>query len=788
MTPSFVRFVTSRPRTTLALLLVATLFAVFLARGVRVDNNFAQLFATDGAASDFRESYRREFGADDGVLIAALEAERPMESSLVPVVERISEKLLERSDVARVYSVTETSVESRDADDALVIAPAFGESSPFEGSFEDRLTIVGESLLGGDRLVSSDGRIFIVAAELKPEIDNYETLVGPAEDFQALVEAELEASGVAAQAHWAGIPFTRLGAIATMQGDLLFLAPLCTIALALVLLLFLRRFAGVVTALLCISIGTLLTAGVIGLAGDDLNQVTFIYPILLMVVIVANAVHFLERYRVAREGGLPPAEATFETALHVTRASFLTSITTAIGFASLYAARMHVLRGFGLYLAAGVMLSFVVVSSALPACLALFGDRMIRIDTPESPRWVIPGAAAASRGLEGLLRLITRRPAAIATTLAGALLLIGLVVTAQGVVYDYRLSDNVYEDHPISRGNRLLDEEMAGIVPVEVSFLGEAGTMDSPAILRRMDALGQWLEREHEVAPPISLASIVRDLSGELGGADEIPDDAMAVQQILFVAEASPDAIVDQLVNEERSHARLRSSTRDGGARYIVGMRDSLEAEAARIFEGTGVRIRMTGEAPVAYEGMNSLSRELVHSVALALVFVVLAIGVVFQSWRIALASILPNALPVAITLGLYSSSGAVIDPLPGIAFCIGIGMSVDDTVHLLAGYRTRRRGGLDAREAAIQSVMDLRGALLSSSVILACGFFVLTLSDFNMNQTMGLLGGALIVLALVCDIVFTPALLSILPLKISGVAHEETAAVHATGVAEVAE
>ncbi|MCB9660880.1 MAG: MMPL family transporter [Polyangiales bacterium] len=767
MIKRFTQFVTLRPRATLLLVVGSMLLAGFLARNVRVDNNFAQLFATDGAASDFRETYRQQFGADDGVLVAVLESEQAMDARLVPVVERIGQALLADENVTRVYSVTETSVQWRDADDALVIAPAFGEGSPFEGTFEERLRTVDRSLLGGNRLVSSDGRVFLVAAELRPEIDTYETLVGPAEEFQALVQRELDAADLPVSVSWAGIPFTRLGAISTMQGDLLFLAPLCTAVLAVLLLVFLRRFLGMLVSLLCITVSTVLTAGVIGLAGDDLNQITFIYPILLMVVVVANAVHFLQRYRVEREGGLAQAEAVHETTLHVTRASFLTSLTTAIGFASLYAAEMHVLRGFGLYLAAGVMMSFVVVSSVLPACLSLLGDRMVRVVENDASA---PGTApmgAAGRALERFLRVITRRPVAIATSVLGSLLLVGLLAAASGIVYDYRISDNVYADHPISVGNRMLDEHMAGIVPVEVSLLGAPGQMDDPAILRRVDALGRYIESHYEVARPISLASVVRQLSTELGGEDEVADDETTVSQLLFMAEASPDRIVDQLVNADRSHTRLRSSTRDGGARYIVAMQTAVEAEAARLFEGTGVQIRMTGEAPVAYQGMNRLSQELVQSVAVALFFVVLAIGVVFRSGRVALASILPNALPVAVTLALYSLSGAVIDPLPGIAFCIGIGMSVDDTVHLLAGYRTLRARGLLAQEAVVQAVLELRSALVSSSVVLACGFFILMLSDFNMNQMMGLLGGTLIALALLCDLVFTPALLAVMPLPV---------------------
>lgn len=173
----------------------------------------------------------------------------------------------------------------------------------------------------------------------------------------------------------------------------------------------------------------------------------------------------------------------------------------------------------------------------------------------------------------------------------------------------------------------------------------------------------------------------------------------------------------------------------------------------------------MTGEAPVAYHGMNKLSRELMESILGALVAVVLVIGLVFRSARIALASILPNVIPTVCVLAAYSLSGAVIDPLPGVAFCIGLGMSVDDTVHVFARYREELSLGGSPREALVRAMNGLGGALVTSSVVLGVGFLALTLSSFDMNRMLGLLGASLIGLALVCDLVFTPALLSLFPL-----------------------
>ncbi len=754
----FVAAVTSYPKHALLLVLLFTVGLGYCARNVRIDNNFAQLFSVDGAEAELRESYRKQFGADDGLLLVVLSPEHPEDPKFGELLAEISEREGQKPEMRRVDSAAATPVIWSDEYGSTFLAPAFGPKAPERG-FEERVKTLDASLIGGGRLMSHDGKHFVIAAELRPEIDSYEKLVGPADLFREDVDRAIQDSGIQVAHSYAGIPFTRLGAIASMQGDLLKLAPLTTAALALLLFGFFRRVLGVVVAQLTIGVAIVATAGVIGLCGDDLNQITIIYPVLLMVVTVASAVHLYHRFQHERALGLEQHDAARVASLHVTQAGLLTSVTTAIGFASLAIADVKVLHGFGAYLAAGVMLSFLAVSTVVPACLSLFGDRMVR------PRLVKEDRALTWLG--SLTQWVSAPRRARWLTALGGLAFLGLSALSSRAVYDYRLSDNLNPEHPISRGNGILDERMAGIVPVELSLRGAPGDFEKPENLARLAALGHDLERKYDMPKAISLGAALEELNYRATGEREIPKTEAEVSQLLRYAQASDAGdLLRELGNADYSHVRLRTNTHDGGARYVVQLQAEIESLAATRFAGTNVEVAMTGEAPVAYHGMNELSRELMESVLGALLAVVVVIGLVFRSWRIALASILPNLIPTVCVLAAYSLSGAVIDPLPGVAFCIGLGMSVDDTVHVFARYREELSKGGSSRDALVRAMNGLGGALVTSSVVLGVGFLALTLSSFDMNRMLGVLGASLIGLALVCDLIFTPALLSLLPLS----------------------
>ena len=66
------RFVARRPRRALLAAVALALLGGIAARDVRLDNNFAALFATSSAEARFRDEYRAAFGPDDGLLAAVL--------------------------------------------------------------------------------------------------------------------------------------------------------------------------------------------------------------------------------------------------------------------------------------------------------------------------------------------------------------------------------------------------------------------------------------------------------------------------------------------------------------------------------------------------------------------------------------------------------------------------------------------------------------------------------------------------------------------------------------------
>ncbi|HSV39340.1 MAG TPA: MMPL family transporter [Nocardioidaceae bacterium] len=728
------------PRRAIALTLVFTALFGLGAAGVRLDNNFAALFSADSADMKFRAEHRDKWGADDGLLVAVVRTETAPTGAVVGLIDELTRTALDEvPELDRVDSVT--TAEVLVPGDPLAVGPALGPNSVVPGTIADQVAVARASDLGSSNLVSEDGRTFVVVGELASKYDSYESVVAPAEHFETVVRRVTAASGQDVELHLSGVAYTRIAAIHQMQADLLKLSPLATLMLGLLLLLFFRRIAAVVGPLLSIGCSIILTASVIGLAGDDLNQVTVIYPILLMGVVVSSSAHLVHRYYRERANGLDATEAGTEVLLRVTRPAFVAGLTSAIGFASLVVAKMEILHEFGLYLAVGVMWAFVVQVLLVPAVL-------IATDSQPSKAYL---AAASPRG-----RTLTRRFAEVVTRPVAALLVLGFgcaVIAGSALVastasYDYALKAMLSPEHTVSQGNEVIDSELSGIIPIEVSLQGSPGDFNDPAVIVKVRVLADWLEAEYGVRTT-SVGSLV------------VPDDPAATDAA-FRAAADHDGLA-RVVDADAANARMRGFSPDVGGRAIVEVKDRFEAEATTVLAGTGITARVTGEAPVAYDGMNHLTHELVVSTFLAMALIVLAIGLVYRSLWLGLVGALPNVVPIMVGLAVYVLTDDVLDPLPGVVFCMAMGLAADDTIQLFNRWRELEPISGSSREALVEALVTVRKAMVTSTVTLVAGFLALTLSGFEWNRLLGMLGSLVLVLSLGADILFGTAGLALL-------------------------
>jgi predicted RND superfamily exporter protein len=452
------------------------------------------------------------------------------------------------------------------------------------------------------------------------------------------------------------------------------------------------------------------------------------------------------------DAGLEREEAIAVASQELALPCFLTSLTTALGFAAFATSSAPTIRYYGIAVAIGVALSWVTTVVLLPVLLAV---------APVPKRQFRAGYATAA--IDALLARVwpfARRQVRLVYGLLALILLSGaLCARSQRVVNEYvgGLPRGEERDQV-----RELERSLTGIVRFAVYLEGPPESMRQPAVLQAMERIELAALRIPLITYSASLASAVAEINGAFqgGGAESrsVPRSRALIAQ--YLALLSPEDRL-RLASDDYSRSQIVILARDEGSLGAAALARSLQAalDASGLHE-LGVRVTLTGAGIAAYRGLDRVVSEVIYGFLIALLLVAALVAALFRSVRIALISVIPNLVPIALcflTLRAFSINLRMDNSLV-LGICIG-GL-FNTTIHLGARVRQLAQDPALSPDAVVeQSLRTVGPAAIFTSVILSAGFLVLTLSRFPGLQVLGLLSMVTLLSAMVADIVLSPLL-----------------------------
>jgi multidrug efflux pump len=155
--------------------------------------------------------------------------------------------------------------------------------------------------------------------------------------------------------------------------------------------------------------------------------------------------------------------------------------------------------------------------------------------------------------------------------------------------------------------------------------------------------------------------------------------------------------------------------------------------------------------------------KEVVKTLAEAMVLVVLVMFVFLQNWRATIIPIISIPVVVLGTFGVLWMAGYSINTLTLFGIVLSIGLLVDDTIVVVENVeRLMQEKGLSARDATIESMHEINGALIGIGVVLAAVFLPMAFfggSTGVIYRQFSITIVTSVVLSVVVALILTPAL-----------------------------
>lgn len=697
--------------------------------------------------------FEKQFGNDENLVLVINSPSGIFDKESVEILREMTEKTWEIHQVLRVDSLINYNYTYAEEDD--IIVEPFLEEGDLTSEFlaQKKKEALAHKVMPG-YLVSRDGKSAMIFARLVPTLDkspDYEKIVMQArkvvEGFKGKHDHTYYVMGEAA----VNDAFREIA-----NNDAAVIMPLLFGLIIFYLLFVFRSIIAMVIPLVVTVMSVVGTMGFCFYVGYKFTSILSILPGILIAISIADSVHVMVSYFQFRGMGNETRKAAHLALDKNLIPTFLTTVSTMIGFLSLSTTELEPIRQLGLLAAFGCFLAWIVtiffvvpwVSKVNFGVPKIFSERLGNSDeaTDFSRRWV-----------QRIHKFAW--PIVIVFTLGT----VGAVYTASKSNVNSNPYEYFKEGTHLRSGNDFVRESFGGNAGPEIVISsGKEEGIKEPEFLRKVEKFKNRIDARPDVNKTIDIVSIIKDMNKSLyGGREEeykLPLTQKGVAEQLFLYTMSLPQGMDlndrmTLRNESMRMTVLWSVFDTRG--WLSGV-DELHSWA----KDEGLEVYITGKFLLFQRMMGYVVETFFTSVTMALFLVALLLSIVFRSIKIGLLSLVPNVIPLTFGGAFMVMMGIDLNIGSALVASVCLGIAVDDTIHFLANFYRYRSQGYSLDETIAKIFTYTGSALMVTTIILSSGFGLYIAGDFIPNVNFGMLCAVILILALLVDLVFLPALM----------------------------
>ena len=531
------------------------------------------------------------------------------------------------------------------------------------------------------------------------------------------------------------------------------LFPLGGVVICVIVYLLFRRISIVILTTL---IAAIAIAWALGTTTFIFGKITILMsgvPLIVLVISTSDTIHLASAYLTEREHGCSHELALNRTINEVGGACILTSITTFIGFLSMMVVPAATTQHFALGSAIGV-------GSALLLALTL---------VPLALKWLKPEPSTNKAGSffnTGVVRIVNscrhvslRYPVAV---LAVTFVAIGSIVWhTRDLKLDPDPIARFRKNHPARMAVEYFNEHFSGTNLIEVFISAEPETLHSLEFAKQLAAFEELCLQVGDVRGLFSLCSLYRIGDKEIGfnTDDGLPESDIMARAYLQLLGEGKSNVVKQVVNLDKGLSRVLVRVQPTALLDLYHLAEEIDDVAEGVFPTT-VNVETTGSLPTIGKAVEQIVKAQYDGFLICFVAVVLIVTIGLKSIRLGLLAVIPNFIPLILLAGLLRLSGDTADSDILAVAIISIGLAVDDTIHFIHRFCVQLplcKGTTDA----VSSAFDYTGqAILRTTVVLALGYLPFALSGYYSLWMIGVYLVAVLIFAVLGDLLVLPALL----------------------------
>ena len=552
-------------------------------------------------------------------------------------------------------------------------------------------------------------------------------------------------------------------------------APLAALIIFLLMFLFFKNIKLIVSPMLLAVATVLITMGLLIGLGFPVHIMSSMIPIFLMPIAVLDSVHilseFFDTYRIKRS----KEETLFAVINELFTPMLYTSLTSAVGFFSLSFSPIPPVQTFGVFVAIGIMVAWIMTITFIPAYIALskeesFKNIIVVHDESEHDTGVVNKLLARIRTF----------------SLRRCKLILGVSVVLLAISFfgitKIEVNDNPVrwftKNHRIRIADRILNEHFGGTYTAYLVFEAldkNAEVFIEPQMLIYIENLQNFLIEKGDVGKTTSLVDLVKKVYYELLGGDlsnrVIPSSKAAVAQCLISYENShkPDDLW-HLVTPDYSKLNLWLQLKSGDNKDMARVLTQVDEYISTHPAPYEFKYNWAGLTYINLVWQNKMVVGMLKNFIGSFIIVFFMMTFLFRSPLRGLISMIPLTITIIFIYSLLGFMGKDYDMPVAVLSALTLGLSIDFAIHFIQRAREIFEQEKNWQDTAVRMFKGPARAITRNALVIAIGFLPLLVAPLIPYRTVGFFMFSIMLVSSIATLIILPALITLIP----GVVFEE--------------
>lgn len=802
--------VTRYPKLIIGLVLGVTIYLALQLPGLRWETDARVYLPKGHAAILYDEKVDELFGVKDAVIIGIVNDEHGVfNPNTLARIARITEKIATLPGViadrpvdvaslstATIFTGDDTSIGT------ILLMPKVPTDDVAAAHIKE--TVFANSDLFIGNLVSADGKAAMIRARLKEgQANRYQTYWqiqgilaqekggsagggwqggwkqgggGQSQDWQqgqwgqsaqkdkaAAAEPVYELNGDTF--YMAGRPVIEVTSGMHAMDDMKVMIPLLMVALAITLFLVFRTGRGVALPLFVMGAAIVWTMGIMALLDFPLYTISTMLPVILVAVSIGDSVHLMSHYydHVLEDAHRPSATIVTDIMNKLNAPLLTTSVTTAVGFLTLYFAEMPPFVVFGMFTVLGIVVSWLLTITFIPAVLTLMKPK---IGGYLAKRRALRVHAEQNRLTKGLVRFATFVHRVRYAAMGVLAVLVAVAAWGATKLYvDSSWMNDFRQDSELVAANNMLNKRFDGAIFLNVVIEGaRKDAFKSPELLKRLESLQAYGETLPYVGSGRSVVDYIKNMNMSLHAGDKaynvIPETEAQIGEYLFLFSVSgrPQQL-DEIIDYDYKTALLTFIIKTDHTQDLHNIIQGIKQHADEVFAGQGVKVNYAGSANNSYIWAGLLIDSQMNSIVMSKIAILLIAIFLFRAFKAGLFTVIPVSLTTLFIAGYSGFAGIPIDVSTALAAGVAVGVGVDYAIHFIYRYQAEYQHCQDVLLAAQATMRSVGKTIVFNAVVVTVGFSVLFWSQFPPHVKLGYFVVAYMVISCIVALAVLPLL-----------------------------